>query len=161
LYGVGNNHLAELLGCTQARAFAIKYSYFRAYPGVQELIRDIKRRAREGKPIRTWGGREYFVEPSKVIKGQVRSFDYKLLNYLIQGSSADLTKDALIAYHEQRGESHVLAAVHDEFLISCPASDVEVCMAALREIMARDWLDVPMRSTGKVGPRWSEMKGCE
>lgn len=161
LYGVGNGRLAELLGCSVDQARDVKWRYFDRYPSVRGLIKDLKIRAKAVLPIRTWGGREYFVEPPKVVDGDVRTFEYKLLNYLIQGSSADLTKQTMIDVSpdlEARG-AWLLASVHDELLISCPQAVCDETMAVVRDAMHRDRLaQVPMRSSGKVGPNFGEMR---
>jgi DNA polymerase-1 len=166
LYGVGSGHLAEMLDCTTDEAKEIKKRYFTAYPSVKDLIDDLKALAKAGKALRTWGGREYFCEPPKFVNGRMWDFAYKLLNYLVQGSSADLTKEAMIAFHEsaESAEADVwlLASVHDELLASVPKALVKTVMERMRRIMSTNWLGtVPMLSTGKVGSTFATMKECE
>ncbi len=162
LYGVGNGHLAEMLDVSVPVAKAIKLRYFDNYPSVRDLIDDLKDLAKEGKPLKTWGGRQYYCEKPTFKNGRLWDFSYKLLNYLIQGSSADLTKEAMIAFHEGCGENEwLLASVHDELLASVPKATWKKSMARMRRIMSTNWLgDVPMLSTGKVGPTFAAMKEC-
>lgn len=133
-----------------------------AMPDVKTLIREIQNAGRRGEAIRTWGGREYFVEPAKIIDGRMRTFEYKLLNYLVQGSAADQTKQSIIDWSESRTwESTFLATVHDEINISAPKDDWQRHMATLREAMNKDRFDVPFKSEGFVGPNWEDIEASE
>lgn len=133
-----------------------------AMPDVKKLIREVQNAGRRGEAIRTWGGREYFVEPAKVIDGRLRSFEYKLLNYLIQGSAADQTKQSIIDWDDNRTwESTFLATVHDEINISAPGESWQEHMMCLKEAMDKDRFDVPFKSEGFVGPNWEEIEEAE
>lgn len=132
-----------------------------AMPDVKDLMKEVQRAGRRGESIRTWGGREYFVEPSKIIDGAMRSFEYKLLNYLIQGSAADQTKESVIAWDDQRSwEATFLATVHDEINISAPKESWQKHMADLKQAMDAERFDVPFKSEGFVGENWEEIEAC-
>jgi DNA polymerase I-like protein with 3'-5' exonuclease and polymerase domains len=135
----------------------IKAAQRKAIPGLAELDAGIKAAARAGDPIRTWGGRLYYTEEPKMIDGRMRTFEYKLLNYLIQGSAADCTKEAVIRFDEARRESRFLVTVHDEINISAPAKAMKQEMQILREVMASVEFDAPMISDGKVGKSWGTL----
>ena len=96
-------------------------------------------------------------------KGQfitMGSFSYKLLNYLIQGSAADQTKQCLCDWYEDyrvSSDTIYLATVHDEINISVPEDMAEEEMEALKAAMNQDLFDVPMRSEGFVGENWQEL----
>jgi DNA polymerase I-like protein with 3'-5' exonuclease and polymerase domains len=131
-------------------------------PGVRDLQRGVSNVGRRGDYIRTWGGRQYYAEPSKVVDGRMRSFEYKLLNYLIQGSAADQTKQSIIDWNDARRHDAVfLATVHDEINVSCPAEEWERHMRDLRVAMNKDRFDVPFKSEGFKGPSWQELEGVE
>lgn len=132
-----------------------------AMPDVKDLMREIQNAGRRGESIRTWGGRQYYVEPSKIVDGRLRSFEYKLLNYLIQGSAADQTKESIIAWDDQRSwEATFLATVHDEINISAPKDSWQEHMAILKEAMDKDRFDVPFKSEGFIGENWEEIEAC-
>ena len=162
LYGSGLKLLAENVGCSVEDAQRLKKAYLDTFPGVRELQRGLKQRAIENKPIQTWGGREYFVEPPKIINGRLHSNDYKLLNVLIQGSAADCTKEALISYWATKStDSYLLLSVHDEILISAPIEKSELAMSELQSSMCSMDFGVSMLSDGEKGFNWSEMQECE
>jgi DNA polymerase-1 len=162
IYGSGIPGLASGLGVSLARAADTLNAYFRAFPGIARLSKQTKRRGHQGKPVRTWGGRIYYTEPSKLIKGRMRSFEYKLLNYLIQGSAADQTKQAVIEWSNLKRDSSVfLATVHDEINISAPMEDWRTDMRLLENIMDAPRFDCPFASEGFVGPNWFDLKECD
>lgn len=158
IYGMGYGALAKKINDTVDTARDIKSAQRRAMPGMNELEREVKRRGADGKHITTWGGRHYFAEEPKMIAGHIQSFEYKLLNYLIQGSSADITKQALINYDRSKVHGRFLITVHDEINISCPKEHAETEMALLRQAMESVALDVPLLSDGKMGKNWAKLE---
>ena len=161
IYGMGAPGLAKKIGggMVVAEARELQDAYKMALPGVGMLQKDTKSRGRQGLPVTTWGGREYYAETPRVIKGAYRSFEYKLTNYLIQGSAADQAKQALIDWWKGKGKNIVfMATVHDEINISAPIEEAYEAMEWLRKCMNADYFDVPMRSDALSGPSWGEIE---
>ena len=157
IYGVGIGHLAEMMDCSVVEARAVLDAYYHEFPSVRELADETKRRWRTGQPVRTWGGRVYPPEPPRIIDGRLRRWEYKALNVIVQGSSADLTKEAMIAYAEvDGGRAPLILTVHDELVVTAPAAERDAAMTRLRDAMNVDRLDVPMRSDGYVGANWDD-----
>jgi DNA polymerase-1 len=159
LYGMGAPTLGTRLGERSTVARELMDAYKIAIPGVESLQRGTKRRGRNDQPIRTWGGRLIYKEPPRIIEGRMRSFEYKLLNYLIQGSAADQTKACTIEWDNQRyPDQYLMAQVHDELNISVPRQDVAIGMEILQHAMDETGtFDVPMRSDGFTGPSWGQV----
>lgn len=159
LYGMGKDKTAASMEVDIETAQRIKRAYLSIFPGLDELIRDLKRRAAAGEPIRTWGGREYYVEQPKVVDGSLRTFEYRMLNVLIQGSSADCTKEAMVRYHyDHRRHGRFLAQVHDQILISVPEAYARAELRRLQDAMESVEFDVPMLTDGSIGPTWADLK---
>jgi DNA polymerase I-like protein with 3'-5' exonuclease and polymerase domains len=133
-------------------AATTRSSYLQAMPAVGKLQRITKRRGYEGRPIRTFGGRNYLTEPPS----NGRTYEYKLLNYLIQGSAADQTKQVLCDwYHDvRRGGEYLLTQVYDEINIS---SADESSMQRLKDVMEQPLLDTPMLTEGFIGDNWGDV----
>jgi DNA polymerase-1 len=163
LYGMGLGSLAERLDTDVGNAKVIKGAYMDIFPGLKDLQDNLKKRAQQNLPLRTWGGREYYVEPPKYSEKhrRMQSFEYKLLNYLIQGSSADCTKEAVIRYDAAKKDGRFLVMVHDEINISVPPKAMEAEAKLLREIMASIEFDIPMRSDCGFGDSWASLKPLE
>jgi len=158
LYGSGLDALAAGLGTDREGAGEIKAAYLTTLPGVGKLIDQLKRRGRTNEPLRTWGGRVYYVEPPKFIDGRWRSFDYKLLNYLVQGSSADITKEAIIAYHQRKVHGRFLLTVHDQIVVSVKRQYAQAEAKILQSCMESIPLDAPLLADGSYGPNLHDVR---
>ena len=156
IYGMGAPGLAKQLGVDVDTARQMINAYHTALPGVGANQRGTKHRAKKGIPIHTLGGRKYYCEPPVMDGFSMRTFDYKLLNYLIQGSAADQTKRAMLDYFRHKPDDQTwLCSVHDEINISCPFGDVVSTLVWAMQ-KGKD-LDVPMRTTVKKGPTWGDI----
>ena len=159
LYGGGAKKLAERLKIPLNQAYQFFSAYDEALPEFKGLMADIEKLARSGKKIRTWGGRSYDVEPPK----EGREFYYKLGNVLIQGSSADMTKEAMIRYfYSPERKGNLIMQVHDELIVEVHEDYADQEMNLLRWAMDEmpGW-DVPLRSDGKIGNNLGEMEKYE
>ena len=157
MYGMGVDKLADSMGVDKDEGTKLRNAYFGALPEIRELSLDTRNRGKRGDFIRTWGGRVYYREPNLD-----RDLSYKLLNYLIQGSSADQTKQSIIDYDQERAPDELmLAAVHDEINVSVPLEDQEAGMVRLRTAMDKDRFDVPFASEGYAGPNWADINHYE
>lgn len=162
LYGMGLGALAEQMNTSVDEAKKLKKAQLSTMPGLKALNDTIIEMADNDEAIRTWGGRMYFKEPSiKLDNGRTIDFGYKLLNYLIQGSAADCTKQALINYDEIKKEGRFLVTVHDEMNISAPKRAAKAEMGRLREAMQAVQFDVPMLSDAKLGTNWGTIAKYE
>lgn len=165
IYGMGVGSLAEKNGMPVDETKALKKALLSLYPGIKDMYAEMRRRARNDEPIRTWGGREYYCEPAALINGRLREFDYKMVNVLVQGSAADCTKEALIRVWDRIIELKkvnvwfILLNVHDQLTISAPIKDLKQAMEMLRVEMESIEFDVPMLSEGKVSKtNWEELQ---
>lgn len=124
IYGMGVGKLADMLGEPTRVAKAIKAGIFKAVPGIGNLMDDLKRLARKDEPLITWGGRQYFCEEPRYVKKYDKwmSFEYKMLNYQIQPSAADVTKQGMLNVREQVPEARIAIQVHDELVCMAPSA---------------------------------------
>jgi DNA polymerase-1 len=159
IYGGGKNAISTQVGCSLSEAQELKDAYLTAMPGIRALAIDTSRRGRSGDPIRTWGGRIYYREISK--KYPSRDFSYKLLNYLVQGSAADQTKQTICDWEDTRYPGSVfLTQVYDELNICAPIDEWTDHMQHLKETMEAPRLDCPMLTEGFVGDNWHDLEKC-
>ena len=114
------------------------------------MYQEMHARTKAEQPVRTLGGRLFYGE---------EGFSYKLINYLVQGSSADMSKRAIIRYNDMKIHGRLILSVHDEMILSVPRMHAESEMQILKDAMDNAIsLDVPVTSDGKVGYKWSEMR---
>lgn len=155
-YGGGAAKLAGMLNISFALATQFFEAFDTALPEIKGLMRTVESHSRSGNKIRTWGGRPYDVE----VLDDGREMYYKLGNVLIQGSSADMTKEAMIRYHyhpDRKGR--IFMQIHDELI--CEVEDAYFIreMELLRYSMDNipGW-DVPLLSEGQIGKDLGNME---
>lgn len=159
LYGGGLGAVMRQARCAnEAEARQIMAYHDKALPGRRLLDDEIKRLVRIGKPIRTWGGRLYYCRPASVEGYKVKTYDYQLINYLCQGSAADLTKENIIEFERQGTPARWLLQVYDELNVSAPEREARAVMAVLKDVMEMSLLDVPLLTDGKWGPTWGDLE---
>lgn len=156
LYAMGVAKLADKLDISESEASVLRNIIKASIPDIVALDNECKRRFRRGLPIRTLGGRYYFCEPGS----GGRTWDYKALNTLIQGSAADQTKEAIIYIYNQiqvrAPGARILGSVHDEVSVSCLPQYVEEVKEIFREAANALPCDVPMLFDFGVGNTWAE-----
>ena len=164
LYGQGVSGLLDALHLPEEDkpvAKIIQNAINTAIPSIKDLDDQLKALARSDQPIRTWGSRLYYCEPPQYSEkfGRDMTFEYKLLNYLLQGSGADVTKETLIRYdaHPKR-QGRFLNTVYDEISFSCAPKQMKQEQKVLQECMMSIECDVPMLSDGEAGASWGELK---
>jgi DNA polymerase-1 len=159
IYGMGKKKMAVKLGLEPKIAYQTMAAYHKSLPGIRVLQDNLKELAENHEPIYTWGGRRYYCEEPKVItegyrKGDLQTFEYKLLNLLVQGSAADATKEAMIRYDatgwNEDDKGPLLLQVHDELDALARAGVRKDAMKVLRECMESIELDVPLLSDGSA-----------
>lgn len=163
LYGAGRPRIAAQLGVDYDTACKMVNAYEIALPGVLRLQETLKEHGRAGHHITTIGGRQYFAPAARIEKdtGSVRTFEYVLLNYLIQGSSADQTKEAMRLWWPQiRGtDTRFLLTVHDQLVGCAPKGEEKAASALLDVAMCHAFkLDVPLKTDPTYGANFGSMK---
>lgn len=159
IYGAGIGQLAAQMGVPLFEANEVRNAYFKALPGLGDLIRNVEEEGLRNGKVRTIGGRVIPVEKAKLQDGRWRSFVYKLLNHLVQGSAADQTKQAIVDFCERGGSGMFLTTVYDEINLSVrPEQVADVNAALVAAMKAAIPLDVPIEVDVESGPNWGELK---
>ena len=160
LYGAGVGRIAESLYISTDEAQHIKNQYLAAMPEIKILQSELSYRGRNGLPIRTLGGRHYMCEPPKEVAGRWRTFEYKLTNYLIQGSAADQTKEAMLRYALTTSYGWLRLSVHDQIVVEVPEAALAREQKYLQEAVDgafQDVLDYTVISTEAIGHSYADL----
>ena len=115
LYGAGVRSLRRAFGVSQKQARDMIDRYRAAYPEVVALQDRITYKLIDQGYISTRWGRRQRVDRD------ARRESYKFVNYLIQGTAADLLKAATDRLH--REGIPLVAPVHDELVAHCATED--------------------------------------
>ena len=129
VYGISSFGLSENLEISREQAQELIDTYLARFPHVQDFIqRTIEQATRDGYTTSLLGRRRPVPE-LRASNRQTRSLGERLaVNFVMQGSNADIIKKAMIAIHrrlrdEGRGAKLVLQ-VHDELLLEVPEAEV-------------------------------------
>jgi DNA polymerase I-like protein with 3'-5' exonuclease and polymerase domains len=174
MYGMGKGKLANILDLSVDEATTLLDKYNDKVPFLRSISEKTTRKAAESGIIRTWLGRKCrfnMYEPrsykyNKALpmkeaideyggKGSIRrAFTYKALNRLIQGSSADQTKKAMVDCYDA-GLTPMLT-VHDELCFNIQ-NDKQV--EQIKEIMSNcvPELKIPFDVDAEMGSNWGEV----
>jgi DNA polymerase I-like protein with 3'-5' exonuclease and polymerase domains len=171
MYGMGRKKLADTLAITEEEAIELLNTYNQKVPFVKDLATRVSNFAQEKGMIRTHSGRKCrfdMWEPKgfgvkralpleqavKEYQNIQRAFTYKALNRLIQGSSADQTKKAMVDCYSE-GLCPMLT-VHDELCFNIE-NDEQV--KKIKEIMTTciPDLNIPFEVDVELGQNWGEV----
>ena len=127
--------------------------YKDAYPEVVRLQNRIAYRLQDTGYIKSAWGRRFHVDPRD---------SYKAVNYLVQGTSADLLKAALVRLHAEGVP--IVACVHDELIAYVPEAQAEETKRKMIEALVdhpKITDKVPLEAEGDIVDRWSDAKPLE
>jgi DNA polymerase-1 len=164
VYGISAFGLSENLEIPREQAQEYIDAYLARFPRVQDFIeRTIEQSKRDGYATSLLGRRRPTPE-IRASNRQTRSLGERLaVNFVMQGSNADIIKKAMIAIHrrlrdEGRGARLVLQ-VHDELLLEVPEAEIGPVRELVREEMCGAYpLDPPLAVDIGVGDDWNEAK---
>ena len=172
MYGMGKGKLASELGLGKEDTEDLFAKFHANVPFVKQLMEQATRKADHVGFLRTllgrkcrfdlWEPRAFGIHKALPLweaekeygRDLKRAWTYKALNRLIQGSSADMTKKAMVDLYEEGIIAHI--QVHDELNCSID-SDGE--KNKIKEIMETTVdLKVPLKVDAEIGPSWGEIK---
>ena len=169
IYGQSPFGLAKALNISQEEAARFIKEYFDRYPGVEEFLTKILADCRENGYVSTVLGRRRSIRgirPDSIGSkgGHQRNLPERTaINTVIQGSAADLIKQAMIAIHRRlRRESlaaKMLLQIHDELIFEVPPDELDaVAKLVAEEMAAAQRLAVPLKVDVKIGHNWAEVE---
>ena len=146
-YGMGIKLLAIELDCSEIEARAFMDAYWRRFPSARRFMRTVEQTIIERGWVKNkWGRRRYLGERDS----------YKAVNFLVQGTAADLMKETLVEIHdglEREGlESRMLMTIHDEVIVEVRIGEQERALEIITESMKTS---TKLSSILRIDPMWS------
>jgi DNA polymerase-1 len=164
IYGISAFGLSENLEIPREEAQEYIDAYLARFPLVQDFIQRTIEQARRDGYVTSLLGRRRPVPEIRAGNRQTRSLGERLaVNFVMQGSNADIIKVAMIRIHERlraegRGARLVLQ-IHDELLLEVPETEVSAVRDLVRQEMCGAYpLDPPLAVDVGVGDDWNEAK---
>lgn len=161
-YGLGLPHMCEMYGWDAEFAQDLYDKVAAAAPWLFELMEQVQRVVLKRRYIRTLMGRRIHLR---------RGHDndaYKFMNYLIQGSSSDMTKLATAAIFRMMCGDHdaglevisLILSVHDEDNSDVSLDDIDLAVERtmrVRECMENAVrMELPVISCPEIGTSWAD-----
>lgn len=164
IYGQSPFGLATVLGIEKEVASAFINDYFAKYSGVAQFIEETLATCRETGFAKTILGRRRAIEGIRPMRGpNLNMPERTAINTVIQGSAADLIKQAMLRVHARLKESKhpakLLLQIHDELVFETPKGEVASLAKLVQHEMehAMD-LDIPLAVDVAVGDNWLDIE---
>lgn len=150
VYGIGKKLLASQLGVTIAEAQEFKDEYFEKMPRAEPFIRMVAKIAETRGYVRNRFNRRYWIDPQRI---------YIAVNYLVQGTSADLMKNRIVAIQkyiwENKLKSRMLLQVHDEVIFEVHRSERHFFMKKMKDMLEERLITAFLAADVSIGtPGW-------
>ncbi|PLS16959.1 DNA polymerase I [Bacillus sp. M6-12] len=164
VYGISDYGLSQSLGITRKEAGEFIDQYLKSFPGVQEYMKESIQEAKQKGYSTTLLHRRRYIPEITSRNFNIRSFaERTAMNTPIQGSAADIIKQAMINMSERLKEENLqaklLLQVHDELIFEAPQEELEILMKIVPEEMERAVeLKVPLKVDYAYGPTWFDAK---
>jgi DNA polymerase I len=164
VYGISAFGLSENLDIPKEQAQEYIDAYLARFPHVQAFIARTIVQASEDGYATSLLGRRRPVPELRAMNRQTRGFGERVaVNFVMQGSNADIIKVAMVAIHERlRAEgrsARLVLQVHDELLLEVPETEISKVRELVREEMVGAYpLDPALAVDVGVGDDWAEAK---
>jgi DNA polymerase-1 len=129
--------------------------YFKTYTGVKSFLTKVD------KTIRTRGYVKNLFGRRRRLKGNNAKEIRQAQNFIIQATSADLVKRAMVALAAKLPEgAHLISMIHDELIIECLSVHAEAVLGIVLEVMqdTPEGFTVPMTVDAKIVDCWADAK---
>src|SRR6476469_2806409 len=164
VYGISAFGLSENLEIPREQAQQYIDAYLARFPLVQDFIQRTIERAEEDGYATSLLGRRRPVPELRVRNRQTRGFGERVaVNFVMQGSNADIIKVAMVAIErrlrEEGRSARIVLQVHDELLLEVPDAETSAVKEIVREEMCKAYpLDPPLAVDIGAGDSWADAK---
>ena len=164
IYGMSTWRLANDLHISNNEAKNFMDNYFIRYSEIKEYMDKTVEFAKEFGYVKTiMNRRRYIPELNNPVFMVREAGKRNAMNAPIQGSAADLIKNAMVLIHKKMKElnlkSKIVSQIHDELIFDCVNSEVETIEKIGKEIMESSFkLNVPLVVSTGMGKTLYEAK---
>ncbi len=161
-YGAGPSKVAIVGGFGITKAEALLRKHQRFYPEIYRWKEEVIRQCRKDRYVETLIGRRRALPDIRSQDREARGYaERQAVNTIIQGTSADIQKRAMISLHDELPEhSMMILTVHDELITRAPEDHADEIAKLMSEVMESvRMIDIPLKADAKYGNSWQEAKG--
>ena len=161
IYAISAFGLSQRLKIPRTEAKELIENYFEQYPMVKKFMDETVQYARDNGYTKTVLGRKRFFRDINSRNHTLRSAaEREAINSPIQGSAADMIKQAMINIHNEFNrrelKSRMTLQVHDELVFDVYKPELEEVKLLVSELMEKAIpnMKVPMKVDAGVGENW-------
>jgi len=153
MYGAGAKKLAQTAGKPEGMGTKLKRDFYKAHPGIEELIEDLERVWGQKGHIGGLDGRPLYIRSGN-----------KLLNTLLQSAAAVVFKRWMVRVYTditaKWWRAHQIIAYHDELQFECDPAQSASFAAAVERMSTETGEElkilVPIEAKAKIGGNWKD-----
>ena len=149
IYGIGARKLGIQLGVSMQQASDYKRKYFRGLQGSRQFFEKVVRMVSSRGWIKNRYGRLYVIP---------KELAYKGVNYLVQGTSADILSERMIevAKYLSTKKSNILVQIHDELICEIHKDEFKEVPLRIQDLLQQNSLGIPLEVDIELcSPSWA------
>ncbi len=157
IYGMSEFGLAQRMSISRKEAHNFIKRYFETFPDIVKYQEELVKKAALTGYARTLKGRRRYLPGLKETNRNVfENARRACINFPIQGSAADIIKEAMIKVEETFPNALILQ-IHDELLLEVNEHNAYDTFEKTKQIMENVVsLKVPLTVEGNIGKNWEE-----
>lgn len=152
IYGIGDNKLSSQIQKTVEEAKEYKTQYFSRFPKALTFIEQVRTTVKRRGWVKNRFGRRYTIPEERAYTG---------VNYLVQGTSADIVKNRMLAIDDfnkrNKLQSKMVVQVHDELLFYAHHDEEHTVIPRYKEILEERQIKTYLPvEVSKAIPSWAQ-----
>ncbi len=152
IFGLGLEKFAQQMDLSLQEAEEYRKQYLTGVKGAQEFISKARRTAKQRGYIFNRYGRRYWIPPGR---------EYIGVNYLVQGTSADIMKETMVAFYGAFNKQDIwpILQVHDEIIAELPEDNYMDIAKQGKALLEMNSIKLPLRiDIGLCEPSWAHKR---
>jgi DNA polymerase-1 len=149
IYGIGKDKLAHEMGVSPIEAARYKKQYFENMKGSREFFNKVVNTIQTRGWVRNKYGRVYRITN--------KEWGYKAVNYLVQGTSAEILSERMIRVDKflDHYKSNLLVQIHDEIIVEIHDDEMNL-IPIIQRLLMENTLGMQLEVDTEIcSPSWA------
>lgn len=151
IYGAGIDQFSRTAGVSITEGAAFMRKFDEVYPGIQQWKNRLTKELQENADVDGWTFTE--TEMGRIQRAPLQKA-YKLVNYLVQGTGADVLKLKIAELANAGLGEYMILPIHDEIMFDAPSDIAQDVLKEAERIMTYENGPIPLTVGGTVVDRW-------
>lgn len=151
IYGAGIDKFSDTVGIDVASGAEFMRQFGEIYPGIQRWKDEITRELQGNCDDDGWTSIQ--TEMGRIQRAPFKDA-FKLVNYLVQGTGADVLKLKIAELASAGFGKYMILPIHDEIMFDVPSDIADDVLYEASKIMTHDEGEIPLTVGGTIVDRW-------